>query len=51
MKLKSLSMLTAIAISTAAPVGLRVKVGTDGEESFCRVTFNDARAMACYCTE
>lgn len=51
MKLKSVSMLTALAISTAAPVGIRVKVGSDGEGSFCRVTFNDAGAQACYCTK
>lgn len=49
MKLKSVSMLTAIAISTAAPVGIRVKVGSDGEDAVCRVTFKDAGAKACYC--
>lgn len=51
MKLKSVSMLTAIAISTAAPVGIRVKVGSDGEDTVCRVTFRDADAKACYCVK
>lgn len=48
MKIRSISMVTALLVGVAAPV--RFKVRPAGEGSICRVSSNDAGAQGiCWC--